>query len=82
MRHMETYKGKTLWISGFVKEDEVNNRQTSQLHLPRHIYPSKIILSEYNLERRRIIKETNAFDKRPDRDTFMKDLDKNPREVE
>ncbi|MFS7975671.1 hypothetical protein Hanom_Chr10g00883351 [Helianthus anomalus] len=32
MLHMETYKGKTLWLSGFVKEDEVNNRQNSQFH--------------------------------------------------
>ncbi|MFS7984723.1 hypothetical protein Hanom_Chr11g00989891 [Helianthus anomalus] len=51
MRHMETYKGKTPWLSGFVNENEVNNRQNSQLHLLRHRYISKIILSEYNLER-------------------------------
>ncbi|KAJ0734537.1 hypothetical protein HanPI659440_Chr11g0421251 [Helianthus annuus] len=30
MRHMETYKGeKTPWVTGFVKENEVNNIQCS-----------------------------------------------------
>ncbi|KAF5803018.1 hypothetical protein HanXRQr2_Chr06g0266401 [Helianthus annuus] len=77
MRHMETYKGeKTPWVTGFVKENEVNNRQNSQLHLPRHIYLSKIILSEHNVERQKIIELTNAFDKRPDREKYFKDLDK------
>ncbi|MFS7937861.1 hypothetical protein Hanom_Chr05g00432751 [Helianthus anomalus] len=37
---------------------------------------SNIILSEYNLERQRIIKETIAFDKRPDNERDIKDLDK------
>ncbi|MFS7937076.1 hypothetical protein Hanom_Chr05g00423261 [Helianthus anomalus] len=84
MRHMKTYKGGGApWLTGFVKEDEVNNRRNSQLHLLRHIYISKIILPEYNLERQRIAKETNAFDKRPDKEKYIKDLDKkNPREVE
>ncbi|MFS7979938.1 hypothetical protein Hanom_Chr10g00933561 [Helianthus anomalus] len=40
-KHMETYKGKTLWISGFVKEDEVNNRQNTGI-LVRLFYPSTI----------------------------------------
>ncbi|KAJ0802036.1 putative papain-like cysteine peptidase superfamily [Helianthus annuus] len=77
MHHMETYKGdKIPWVTGFVKEDEVNNRQNSQLHLLRHRYLSKIILSEHNMHRQRIIKKTNAFDKRPDKERYMKDLDK------
>ncbi|MFS7937883.1 putative papain-like cysteine peptidase superfamily [Helianthus anomalus] len=76
MRHMEAYKGKTPWFSGFVKEDEVNKRQNSQLHLLRHRYMSKIILSEYNLDRQRITKETIAFDKTPENERDIKDLDK------
>ncbi|MFS7927954.1 hypothetical protein Hanom_Chr04g00315211 [Helianthus anomalus] len=76
MRHMETYKEKTPWLTGFVNEDEVNNRHNSQLHLLRHRYISKIILSEYNMERQRIIKETIAFDKRSDKERYIKDLDK------
>ncbi|MFS7947338.1 hypothetical protein Hanom_Chr06g00547171 [Helianthus anomalus] len=49
----------------------------------RHKYITKIILSEYNLECQQIIKETNAFDKRSDKEKYIKDLDKkNPREVE
>ncbi|KAF5809461.1 putative papain-like cysteine peptidase superfamily [Helianthus annuus] len=50
MRHMETYKGdQKPWVTGFVNEDEVNNRQKAQLHLPRTRYLSKIILSEHNM---------------------------------
>ncbi|KAF5819634.1 putative papain-like cysteine peptidase superfamily [Helianthus annuus] len=77
MRHMETYKGeKTPWVTGFVKENEVNNRQNSQLHLLRHRYLSKIILSEHNVHREKVIKLANAFDKRPDKEKYMKDLEK------
>ncbi|MFS8019477.1 hypothetical protein Hanom_Chr15g01404231 [Helianthus anomalus] len=43
---------------------------------------SKIILSEHNLERQRIIKETIAFDKRPDKKVISKISTKNPKEVE
>ncbi|XP_022010510.1 uncharacterized protein LOC110910109 [Helianthus annuus] len=76
MHHMETYKGeKTPWVTGFVKEDEVNNRQNSQLHLLRHRYLSKSILSEHNMHRELIIKKENAFDKRPDKERYMKDLE-------
>ncbi|MFS8007248.1 hypothetical protein Hanom_Chr14g01258771 [Helianthus anomalus] len=32
---------------------------------------SKIILSEYNLDRQRIIKETIAFDKRPGKERYI-----------
>ncbi|KAJ0748571.1 hypothetical protein HanOQP8_Chr05g0202581 [Helianthus annuus] len=77
MRHMETYKGdQKPWVTGFVKEDEVNNRPNSQLHLLRHRYLSKIILSEHNMHRQDKIKKANAFDKRPDKERYMKDLDK------
>ncbi|KAJ0668989.1 putative Ulp1 protease family catalytic domain, papain-like cysteine peptidase superfamily [Helianthus annuus] len=77
MRHMETYKGeKTPWVTGFVKEDEVNNRQNSQLHLLRHKYLSKIILSDHNVHREQVIKKANAFDKRPNKEKYMKDLEK------
>ncbi|KAJ0471516.1 hypothetical protein HanHA89_Chr15g0597011 [Helianthus annuus] len=77
MRHMETYKGdQKPWATGFVNEDEVNNRQKAQLHLLRTRYLSKIILSEHNMHRQKIIKMANAFDKRPDKERYMKDLDK------
>ncbi|MFS7946766.1 hypothetical protein Hanom_Chr06g00540161 [Helianthus anomalus] len=76
MRHMETYKGeKTPRVTGFGKEDEVNNKETSQLHLLRHIYLSKIILSEHNIHCEKIIKKANAFDKRPDKERYMRDLE-------
>ncbi|MFS7917833.1 hypothetical protein Hanom_Chr03g00193811 [Helianthus anomalus] len=66
---------KTPWVTGFVKEDEENNRQNSQLHLLRHRYLSKIILFEHNVHRQLIIKKANAFDKRPDKQKYLKDLD-------
>ncbi|XP_035840200.1 uncharacterized protein LOC110909597 [Helianthus annuus] len=77
MRHMETYKGdQKPWVTGFMNEDEVNNRQKAQLHLLRTRYLRKIILSEHNMHRQKIIKMANAFDKRPDKERYMKDLDK------
>ncbi|KAJ0476936.1 putative Ulp1 protease family catalytic domain, papain-like cysteine peptidase superfamily [Helianthus annuus] len=77
MRHLETYKGdQKPWATGFVNEDEVNNRQKAQLHLLRTRYLSKIILSEHNMHRLKIIKMANAFDKMPDKERYMKDLDK------
>ncbi|MFS7918873.1 hypothetical protein Hanom_Chr03g00206271 [Helianthus anomalus] len=75
-RYMKTYKGKTSWLFGFVNENEVKNRHNSQLHLLRHTYISKISLSDYNLERQRIFKETISFDKRLDKERYIKDLDK------
>ncbi|KAJ0497769.1 putative Ulp1 protease family catalytic domain, papain-like cysteine peptidase superfamily [Helianthus annuus] len=77
MRHLETYKGdQKPWATGFVNEDEVNNRQKAQLHLLRTRYLSKIILSEHNMHRLKIIKMANAFDKMPDKERDMKNLDK------
>ncbi|KAF5799731.1 putative papain-like cysteine peptidase superfamily [Helianthus annuus] len=76
MRHMETYKrDQKPWVTGFVNEDEVNNRQKAQPHLLRTRYLSKIILSEHNMHRLKIIKMANAFDKMPDKERYMKDLD-------
>ncbi|MFS7963320.1 hypothetical protein Hanom_Chr08g00736701 [Helianthus anomalus] len=48
MRHMETYKGKSPWNSGFENEDK-KKIQDSQLQFLRYRYLSKIVLSDYNL---------------------------------
>ncbi|MFS7955379.1 hypothetical protein Hanom_Chr07g00641941 [Helianthus anomalus] len=70
---METYKGKTPWTCGFAKEGE---KQVAQRWLLRNRYHCKIIASEYNLQQQEIIEATKPFNKRPNKDTYLQDLDK------
>ncbi|PWA35250.1 ulp1 protease family, C-terminal catalytic domain-containing protein [Artemisia annua] len=60
MRHMETYNGKKVeeWNSGFRNEGE---GQKGQLKTLRRKYAAKILLSDENLHRKKIISESIEF---------------------
>ncbi|MFS8006482.1 hypothetical protein Hanom_Chr14g01249661 [Helianthus anomalus] len=69
MRHMESYMVKFPRTCGFVKEGDKYERQDSQLRLLRNRYL-------HTSTTPKIIEDSNAFHKRPDRESFMQDLDK------
>ncbi|PWA39213.1 ulp1 protease family, C-terminal catalytic domain-containing protein [Artemisia annua] len=60
MRHMETYNGQKVeeWNSGFRNEGE---GQKGQLKTLRRKYAAKILLSDENLHRKKIISESIEF---------------------
>lgn len=60
MRHMETYYGQSIeeWKSGFKNESP---EQQGQIKTLRKKYAAKMLLSDNNIHRKKIISESNEF---------------------